>query len=83
MVYRLPNSRVGTASTDVAAHCHVDIGIGGVGNALQEPCRAHYLARLTVAALSDVQFPPRDLDGVIAILGQTLDRRDLGAFNCR
>jgi hypothetical protein len=77
------NSRVGAASTNVAAHCLVDIGVGGLGNAFQESNGTHYLARLTIATLRDIQFPPCNLDRVVTVFGQTLDRCNFSAFGCR
>ena len=82
-VYRLANSRVGAASTDVATHCSIDIGIGGIRDAFQEGHRTHYLTGLTVTALGHVQLPPCNLDRVIAVLSQALDRRNLSAFGRR
>src|SRR5689334_12463796 len=49
---------VGRATTDVACHRVVDVGVARLGLLLQQCGRRHDLSRLTVAALHDVEAHP-------------------------
>ena len=74
------DARVGGAATDIAAHRHVDVVVGGNGDAGEQRGRGHDLARLAVAALRHVQLDPGGLDVVADLaVADRLDRGDRGA----
>src|SRR5260221_1641515 len=49
---------IGSATTHVAGHCLVDVVVSGLRSSGQQRRGRHDLARLTVAALHDVEFEP-------------------------
>ena len=55
------DARVAAATTDIAVHRRVDVLIGGMGRLDQQRGRRHDLARLTVAALGNVELHPGGL----------------------
>src|ERR1700738_3183380 len=63
LLYRRSNASVRSATADVAGHGEVDVGVARVRNRDQERGRRHDLARLTVAALRNLEVQPRPLDG--------------------
>src|SRR6476619_2530756 len=73
---RLPDALIGAAPTDVG-HGGVDVGIGGLGLALQQGGGGHDLAGLAVAALRNLQLQPGLLHGATAGVGETFDSDDL------
>jgi hypothetical protein len=78
LLYRSADSRIGTATTNVARHGSVDLGIVGVGISLEKRRSGHDLARLAVPALHDLNVEPRPLDFRAAFrLADRLDSRDL------
>src|ERR1700681_2630939 len=52
---------VGRATTDVACHRVIDVGVARPGLSLARLSRRHDLSRLAVAALHDVEIHPRFL----------------------
>src|ERR1700741_4671292 len=52
------DARIGAASTDVAAHCGVDVITRGLRVGLEQRYRRHDLTRLAVATLGDVVLDP-------------------------
>ena len=76
---RFANAGIGPAAADVAGHCVVDVGIGGIGVAGEERRSRHDLARLAVAALNHLEVEPGLLDLCAhRRRADRLDRRDLG-----
>src|SRR5712692_9310666 len=76
---RFPDSWIGSAAADVAAHGVVDLLVGGVRIRLEQGRGAHDLARLAEAALRHAELDPRRLAGVLAaVVGESLDRGDVG-----
>src|SRR5206468_12162276 len=73
---RRANPLIGAAAADVAGHCLVDLVIGGPGCPREQSGGLHDLPALAVAALRDVQAPPRILDACA-------DRRRADRFDGR
>src|SRR6266478_8374497 len=71
------DSRIGAASTEVAAHRGVDVITRGVRVGLEQCNRGHDLPRLAVAALGHIVLDPSRLDGLRNAPGDCLDRGDL------
>ena len=59
-----PNARIGSAAAGIAGHRGVDIGITRFRRLSEQRGGGHDLARLTVAALRDVDLRPRLLQGM-------------------
>src|SRR3989475_8548676 len=74
---RRANPLVGAAAADVAGHRLVDILIGGLRCLGEQAGGLHDLPALAVAALRDVQAPPRGLDALAdRCCADPLDGRD-------
>jgi hypothetical protein len=73
----LNNHGVGAATAQVGAHLIDDFLPARVGVASEQTCRPHYLARLAIAALCDLEINPGLLQWMIGIFRQALNRRDL------
>src|SRR5258707_6475641 len=71
------DARIGAASTDVAAHCGVDVITRGLRVGLEQRYRRHDLTRLAVATLGDIVLDPGRLDRFRHGSGDRFDRRDL------
>src|SRR5216683_5972668 len=71
------DARIGAASTDVAAHCGVDVITRGLRVGLEQRYRRHDLTRLAVATLGDIVLDPGRLDRFRHGSGDCFDRRDL------
>src|SRR3989442_5797015 len=79
---RRANALIGAAAADVACHGLVDVVVGGLRRFREQAGGLHDLAALAVAALRDVEAPPRRLDAATDRCGtDALDGRDLLA--CR
>lgn len=63
------NAWVGAASTDVAGHGGIDVGIGGVRIGGEQRDSRHDLAGLAVTALRHVFIDPGLLHGMASIVG--------------
>src|SRR5258708_21451418 len=74
---RCADAGVGGATTDVAAHGAVDIGIAGRGILLEQRGRRHDLPRLAISALGDLQVDPCSLHCLGLLALQSLDGADL------
>src|ERR1700683_5546601 len=75
------NPDIGAAAADVAGHRRVDVGIIGMGCAVQKRSGRHDLAGLAIAALRHIFRDPGLLHFVQrAVLGKTLDGGDLIAL---
>src|ERR1700688_1909050 len=61
LLYRFANTYVRAAPANVSRHGGADIRVIGVGRRRQERRRRHDLARLTVAALHNLEFEPCSL----------------------
>jgi hypothetical protein len=68
-MYRFANSSVGPATADIATHRGIDFVIRRIRRSLQQCNSAHDLPGLAVAALRDIEFTPRNLHRVTAVLG--------------
>ena len=75
------DSIVRRATTDIPLHCRVDIGIGRLRRPGKQSCGAHYLSRLTISALRNIDFLPRALQRMISIRRQTFNGSDTRAGN--
>src|SRR5262249_53003343 len=76
---RFANAQIGPATTDVAGHRAVDVGIGRTRGAGEQRRRRHDLARLAVATLHDLAVEPRLLDlGAHRCRADRLDGSDIG-----
>src|SRR5258705_6482927 len=80
---RRADALVGRATTDVARHRMIDVGVGRLGLLLQQGGRRHDLSRLAVAALYDVEVHPRLLHRLRCARRQAFDRRYLAIGNGR
>src|SRR6188768_3202761 len=81
-----PNSWIRPAAAEIATHSRVDLCVGRRWFLPEQRTGGHNLTRLAVAALRNVNFDPRLLDGVRAIGRETFNRRDRrfsGIGNCR
>src|SRR5262245_26547601 len=56
------NALIGAATTDIARHGGINLGVGRIGIALKKSRGGHDLARLAVAALHDFNIEPSPLD---------------------
>src|SRR5213594_3152011 len=74
---RAPDAQVGRAAAEVARHGGVDVRVGRLRVFGEERGGLHDLARLAVATLGDLLGDPRELQWVLALGVQALDRRDL------
>src|ERR1700691_5425175 len=63
------NAEICAAAANVAVHGGVDIRVGGMRIFREQGGGGHHLSGLAIAALRDVDFLPRDLDGVRAVFG--------------
>src|ERR1700683_2889160 len=72
---RATNALVCAATADVARPRHIDLGVAGIGAALQELCSAHELACLAIAALRNVFSEPGSAQAPGGSSRQPLDRR--------
>src|SRR6202011_2233503 len=68
------DSRIGAASTEVAAHRGVDVVTRGLRVGLEQCNRGHDLPRLAVAALGHIVLNPSRLDGLRNAPGDCFDR---------
>src|SRR6266700_277640 len=68
--------RIGAAATDIG-HLPVDIGIAGMGIALEERGRRHDLAGLAIAALRHLLFDPGHDNGMVLVRGDAFDGGDV------
>src|SRR5580658_7370725 len=66
-VNRFANAEIGAAAANVAVHGGVDIRVGGMRIFCEQGGGGHHLSSLAIAALRDVDFLPRDLDGVRSV----------------
>src|SRR5215472_12341291 len=80
---RAPDSLVGTTAADVAAHCLVDIRVGGVEVLAKQRCRAHDLTGLAIPALRNLFHNPGQLQGMSAVGRESLNRRHALSGNFR
>src|SRR5207249_8201080 len=71
------NTNVSRATTNIAAHRRVDIGIGGPFLFGEERGGGHDLPGLAIAALRHVELLPRRLQRRALARPQTFDRRDV------
>src|ERR1035437_4676893 len=71
------NPQIGDAPADVAVHRRVDVRVRRLRRLLEQRGGGHQLARLTVAALRNVEFLPGALQRMRAVRGESFDRRDL------
>lgn len=71
------NAIVGSAATEIAAHCHVDVGISGLRLAREQRRSGHDLSGLAIAALRHVFRDPSLLQRVTAICRKAFDGCDL------
>jgi hypothetical protein len=78
LVYGRPNARVSAAPTDIA-DVLIDIAVGGLGNLLQERCRCHQHAGLTIAALRNIHLDPEALQRMARVGAQSLDGPDVSS----
>src|SRR5215469_15183760 len=76
-VDRRADANICGAATDIAFHRAIDVGIARLGILLEEPDRRHDLARLTVAALHDVELLPGALYGTRDLAADAFDGGDL------
>src|ERR1035437_3248735 len=67
----LKDARVSAATAEVAIHRGVDFGVRRMRRVRQQRSGRHDLARLAVAALSDVHLFPRDLNRMKSVGRQT------------
>src|SRR5688572_28334941 len=79
-LHRFHDVDIAGAAAEVAFEAVDDLVLGRVGIVLQQPRDRHDHARRAEAALERMTFGERALHGMqLAILGETLDRHDVGA----
>lgn len=72
---------MGAATAQITGHGVVDVLVCRIWMSSKECCRSHDLARLAIAALSDLMFDPGRLYGMKGFgCAKAFDRRD-GAFD--
>src|SRR5690606_37474284 len=69
------NARIGSAAADVV-DVEIDVGVGRLGNVLQQRRDGHHDSGLAIAALRHVHFRPDLLEHVLAIGIEAFDSRD-------
>src|SRR5260370_1038247 len=77
------DSRIGPASTYIPAHRSIYKFTRRICVGCKQCNRRHDLSRLTVAALRNIVFDPRCLDGFRHFAGNRLDGYDFATTNCR
>jgi hypothetical protein len=76
VMYRFADARVSAAAANVTAERFIDIGVGGIWIGCQERGSGHNHSGLAVAALGNLVFEPRALDGMLSVGGKPLDGGD-------
>src|ERR1051326_2035965 len=74
---RSANALIRSATTKIAVHCSVDVGVSRLRLFHQQRGSGHDLSRLTVAALRDVLSRPRLLQRMSSVGRESFDRDDL------
>ena len=78
-----PDARIGTATTDIAAHRRIDIRVGGVWRLFQQCTGRHQLSGLAVTTLDDIDIGPGTPKSVGLFALQTFDGGDFAPANRR
>jgi hypothetical protein len=75
------NAMIGAAAAEITTERIIDVAVGWFPVCCQQGNRGYHLARLTVAALRDVELSPGRLNDISYLSGDALDGNDVAAYS--